>query len=147
MPKPPSTDLRERLTSAVAGGMSRRSAAQLFSIAPSTTITWVDQKRRVSLEAAQSTICACSTATTSRPNKTAHAAEQQRPDILRLVFIDATGASTKLATSRSPRTFPSICLVNLLDRIRQVPKGVFDACCGFVARPSMAIGHGLTTGR
>jgi transposase len=39
-------DLRERLISAVEGGMSRRSAAKLFSVAPSTAIKWVDQKRR-----------------------------------------------------------------------------------------------------
>jgi transposase len=45
MPKPLSMDLRERLISAVEGGMSRRSAAKLFSVAPSTAIKWVDQKR------------------------------------------------------------------------------------------------------
>ncbi len=46
MAKPFSMDLRERLISAVAGGMSRRSAAKLFSVAPSTAIKWVDQERR-----------------------------------------------------------------------------------------------------
>ena len=46
MAKALSMDLRERLTSAVEGGMSRRSAANLFSVAPSTAIKWVDQKRR-----------------------------------------------------------------------------------------------------
>jgi len=46
MPKPLSMDLRERLISAVEGGMSRRSAAGFFSVAPSTAIKWVDQKRR-----------------------------------------------------------------------------------------------------
>jgi transposase len=46
MPKPLSMDLRERLISAVEAGMSRRSAAKLFSVAPSTAIKWVDQKRR-----------------------------------------------------------------------------------------------------
>ena len=46
MSKPLSMDLRERLVSAVEGGMSRRSAAKLFSVAPSTAIKWVDQKRR-----------------------------------------------------------------------------------------------------
>ena len=46
MPKPLSMDLRERLISAVEGGMSRRSAAKLFSVAPSTAIKWVDQQRR-----------------------------------------------------------------------------------------------------
>ena len=42
MSKPLSIDLRERLVSAVEGGMSRRSAAKLFSVAPSTAIKWVD---------------------------------------------------------------------------------------------------------
>ena len=46
MSKPLSLDLRERLVSAVEGRMSRRSAAKFFSVAPSTTIKWVDQKRR-----------------------------------------------------------------------------------------------------
>ena len=39
-------NLRERLISAVEGGMSRRSAAKVFSVAPSTAIKWVYQKRR-----------------------------------------------------------------------------------------------------
>ena len=46
MAKALSMDLRERLISAVEGGMSRRSAAKLFSVASSTAIKWVDQKRR-----------------------------------------------------------------------------------------------------
>ena len=46
MSKPLSMDLRERLVSAVEVGMSRRLAAKLFSVAPSTAIKWVDQKRR-----------------------------------------------------------------------------------------------------
>ena len=46
MSKPLSMDLRERLVSSVEDGMPRRSAARLFSVAPSTAIKWVDQKRR-----------------------------------------------------------------------------------------------------
>jgi transposase len=46
MTKPLSIDLRERLISAVEGGMSRRSAAERFGIAASTAIKWVDQWRR-----------------------------------------------------------------------------------------------------
>ena len=46
MPMSLSTDLRERLTSAVEGVMLRRSAAKLFKATPSTAIKWVDQKRR-----------------------------------------------------------------------------------------------------
>ena len=46
MTKPLSIDLRERLISAVEGGMSRRSAAERFGVAASTAIKWVDQWRR-----------------------------------------------------------------------------------------------------
>ena len=46
MPRPLSMDLRERLISAVEGGMSRRAAARLFSVARSTAIKWVDQRQR-----------------------------------------------------------------------------------------------------
>ena len=41
MPKPLSIDLRERVLAAVAGGMSRRAAAERFGVAPSTAIKWV----------------------------------------------------------------------------------------------------------
>ncbi len=47
MTRPLSNDLRERLVSAVDGGMSRRSAAKRFGIAASTAIKWVDQWRRM----------------------------------------------------------------------------------------------------
>ncbi len=46
MTKALSIDLRERLISAVDGGMSRRSAARRFGVAASTAIKWVDQWRR-----------------------------------------------------------------------------------------------------
>ncbi len=41
-----SNDIRERVISAVEGGMTRRSAAKRFGIAPSTAIKWVDRWRR-----------------------------------------------------------------------------------------------------
>ena len=47
MTRPLSNDLRERLISAVEGGMSRRSAAKRFGIAASTAIKWVDHWRRL----------------------------------------------------------------------------------------------------
>jgi transposase len=46
MTKPLSNDIRERLVSAVDGGLSRRSAAQRFGVAASTAIKWVDRWRR-----------------------------------------------------------------------------------------------------
>ena len=46
MTKPLSNDIRERLVSAVEGGLSRRSAAERFGVAASTAIKWVDQWRR-----------------------------------------------------------------------------------------------------
>ena len=46
MTRPLSIDLRERLISAVEGGMSRRSAAARFGVAVSTSIKWVDRWRR-----------------------------------------------------------------------------------------------------
>jgi transposase len=46
MTQPLSIDLRERLISAVDGGMSRRGAAERFGIAASTAIKLVDQWRR-----------------------------------------------------------------------------------------------------
>ena len=160
MTKPLSIDLRERLISAVEGGMSRRSAAQRFGIAASTAIKWVDQWRRTGsirpqpqggdkrshrieahaeeilalvdetpditlaeiaewlneahgLKVAQSTVWGLLNRRGMTFKKTAHASEQQRPDVLlrrqawfkaqpdlepeRLVFIDETGASTKMA--------------------------------------------------
>ncbi len=46
MTRPLSNDLRRRLISAVDGGMSRRSAARRFGVAPSTAIKWVAQWRQ-----------------------------------------------------------------------------------------------------
>ncbi len=46
MTQPLSMDIRTRLVAAVAGGMTRRSAAKRFGIAASTAIKWVEQWER-----------------------------------------------------------------------------------------------------
>lgn len=46
MTRPLSMDIRTRLISAVAGGMTRRSAAKRFGVAASTAIKWVDRWQR-----------------------------------------------------------------------------------------------------
>ena len=46
MTKPLSLDLRERLISAVDGGMTRRAAAARFGVAASTAIKWADRWRQ-----------------------------------------------------------------------------------------------------
>lgn len=46
MTRPLSTDIRTRLVSAVAGGMTRRSAAKRFRVAASTAIKWAEQWER-----------------------------------------------------------------------------------------------------
>jgi transposase len=46
MTRPLSMDIRERLVSAVDGGMSRRSAAERFGVAASTAVKLVDQWHR-----------------------------------------------------------------------------------------------------
>ena len=45
MGKPLSMDLRERVISAIDGGLSRRAAAARFGIAPSTAIRWDNERR------------------------------------------------------------------------------------------------------
>ena len=92
-----SEDLRVRVIAAVRGGLSTRQTAARFGIGVSTVGTWYRRYR----------------ATGSALKETAHAAEQERPDVARrrlawlksqsdldpsrLVFIDETGASTKMA--------------------------------------------------
>ena len=46
MGKPLSMDVRERVIEAIDGGMSRRSAAARYKIAPSTAIRWDNARRR-----------------------------------------------------------------------------------------------------
>ncbi len=161
MTRPLSNDLRRRVVTAVVdGGMSRRSAAKRFGIAPSTAIKWVSawhrtgsfrpraqggDRRSQRIEARAEVVLALVDETPDMTlaevaahledehglrvsqsavwrffhrrgitfKKTAHASEQQRADVLRrrrawietqpdldpgkLVFVDETGASTKMA--------------------------------------------------
>ena len=53
MTRPLSMDIRTRLVSAVADGMTRRSAAKRFGVAPSTAIKWVQRWRATGSRAPQ----------------------------------------------------------------------------------------------
>ena len=45
MARPYSLDLRERVVEAIEGGMSRREAAEVFGISPSTAVKWMHRRR------------------------------------------------------------------------------------------------------
>ncbi|HYZ32669.1 MAG TPA: helix-turn-helix domain-containing protein, partial [Crenalkalicoccus sp.] len=47
-----SQDIRVRVTRAVAGGMSRRAAAERFAVSASTVIRWVERARQEGTETA-----------------------------------------------------------------------------------------------
>jgi transposase len=53
MPRAYSSDLRERLTAAVAAGMSRNEAADVFSVAVSTAVKWMQRLRDTGSTAAK----------------------------------------------------------------------------------------------
>jgi transposase len=53
MPKTYSSDLRERLTAAVTSGMSRNEAADVFSVAISTAVKWMQRLRDTGSSAAK----------------------------------------------------------------------------------------------
>jgi transposase len=45
MARPYSLDLRERVVGAIEGGMSRREAAEVFGVSPSTAVKWMRRHR------------------------------------------------------------------------------------------------------
>lgn len=45
MARPYSLDLRERVVGAIEGGMSRREAADVFGVSPSTAVKWMRRHR------------------------------------------------------------------------------------------------------
>jgi len=45
MARPYSLDLRERVVGAIEGGMSRREAADVFGVSPSTAVKWMRRRR------------------------------------------------------------------------------------------------------
>jgi transposase len=53
MPKTYSGDLRERVVEAVASGASRREAAELYEIAASTAVKWLQRLRETGSAAAK----------------------------------------------------------------------------------------------
>lgn len=89
MTAPLSTDLRQRLIAAVENGQSCRSAAKRFG-GGSTAIKWVGRWRQDGLVDPKPL-----GGDRHSPRMEAHAEE-----ILGLIFIDETGASTKMARLR-----------------------------------------------
>lgn len=45
MARPYSLDLRERVVGAIAGGLSRREAAEVFGVSPSTAVKWMRRQQ------------------------------------------------------------------------------------------------------
>jgi transposase len=45
MARPYSMDLRERVVGAIEGGMSRRKAAKVFAVSPSSAVKWMQKHR------------------------------------------------------------------------------------------------------
>ena len=122
-----SEDLRFHLISAVEAGSSCRAAAARFGVGASSAVRWVRAWRASGCVAAKRqggdrrSVCAEQCLAISRPSrynlqKTAHAAEHERPDVAakhaawrraqpdlaaeHLLFIDETGATTKVACLR-----------------------------------------------
>ncbi len=53
MARPYSMDLRKRVVAAIEGGMSRRKAAAVFDVSPSSAVKWMLKHRRTGSVAAQ----------------------------------------------------------------------------------------------
>jgi transposase len=88
MTKPLSNDLRERLIEAVAGGATRRAAAERFGVAASTAVKWVQRWRETGIS-------------TPRPqggDKRSARIEARGPEILGLVAKTADMTLVEIAT-------------------------------------------------
>jgi transposase len=107
--RPLSDDLRKRVIDAVEGGMSRRAAAERFSVAISTAIRWVERWHAVGSHQ-------------PRPqggDKRSHHVEVHAPEILSLIEDNKDITLAEIAThieDRHGRTFGSSTIWRLLDR-------------------------------
>lgn len=98
MPRAYSSDLRERLTAAVTAGMSRNEAADVFSVAISTAVKWMQRLRDTGSAAAKP--CGGSTSPLEQHKERILAVVRERPDTT-LKEIQAALRKEGIHTSKS----------------------------------------------
>jgi transposase len=98
MPKAYSSDLRERVIAAVASGMSRREAAELFDVAISTAVKWLQRLRATGSSAAKPR--GGSTSRLEKHTARILAVTDERPDATLKEILAALGKQ-RIRTSRS----------------------------------------------
>jgi transposase len=98
MPRAYSSDLRERLTAAVTAGISRNEAADVFSVAISTAVKWMQRLRDTGSSAAKSS--GGSTSPLEQHTERILAIVRERPDAI-LKEIQAALRKDGIHTSKS----------------------------------------------
>ena len=98
MPKTYSSDLRERLIAAVGSAMSRGEAAEIFGVAISTALKWMQRLRDTGSSAAKP--CGGSTSLLEQHTERILATVGERPDATLKEILTALGKQ-RIHTSRS----------------------------------------------
>jgi transposase len=98
MPKAYSSDLRERLIAAVTSGMSRCEAAEVFDVAISTAVKWMQRLRDTGSSTAKP--CGGSTSPLEQHTERILALIEERPDATLKELLPALGKQ-RIHTSRS----------------------------------------------
>jgi transposase len=98
MPKAYSSDLQERVIAAVASGMSRREVAELFDVAISTAVKWMQRLRATGSSAAKPR--GGSTSRLEKHTARILAVTDKRPDATLKEILAALGKQ-RIRTSRS----------------------------------------------